>query len=183
MLQLPSWFIYRRITVVCKGTLAIHPDPMCAMNQIAAKEDGLPCSEVGAWTEDKYSRVASYDRLFSTGMKNQWPTRVYIHLYSGPGFARIRGTNRMMLGSRLLSLDVPDPFDKYIFCESDSALSGALKERVLRRSRKPVRVSYLATATSMLRKSANTYLHHPKIIASCPSVSLIRTTSRYGFRR
>jgi three-Cys-motif partner protein len=105
-----------------------------AMAEITAEEDGLPCSEVGAWAEDKYKLVGLYDRLFSTGMKNKWPTRVYIDLYSGPGFVRVRGTGRMLTGSPLLALGVPDPFDKYIFCESDRELLGALQSRVYRYS-------------------------------------------------
>ena len=104
------------------------------MAEIIAEDDGLPCSEVGAWAEDKYTLVGLYDRLFSTGMKNKWPTRVYIDLYSGPGFVRVRGTGRMLMGSPLLALGVPDPFDKYIFCESDPELLGALQSRVSRYS-------------------------------------------------
>ncbi len=102
------------------------------MAKIAAEDDGLPCSEVGPWAEDKYTLVALYDKLFSTGMKNKWPTRVYVDLYSGPGFVRVRGTNRTMVGSPLLALDVPDPFDKYIFCESDPVRLSALESRVRR---------------------------------------------------
>jgi three-Cys-motif partner protein len=104
------------------------------MAEIIAEEDGLPCSEVGAWAEDKYKLVGLYDRLFSTGMKNKWPTRVYIDPYSGPGFVRVRGTGRMLTASPLLALGVPDPFDKYIFCESDPELLAALRSRVERYS-------------------------------------------------
>ena len=100
------------------------------MGEIIAEDDGLPCSEVGAWAEDKYTLVGLYDRLFSTGMKNKWPTRVYIDLYSGPGFVRVRGTGRVLTGSPFLALGVPDPFDKYIFCESDPELLAALQSRV-----------------------------------------------------
>jgi three-Cys-motif partner protein len=100
------------------------------MAEIIAEYDRLTCPEVGAWAEDKYKMVGLYDRLFSTGMKNKWPTRVYIDLYSGPGFVRVRGTGRILTGSPLLALGVPDPFDKYIFCESDPELLGALQSRV-----------------------------------------------------
>jgi three-Cys-motif partner protein len=102
------------------------------MTEITAEDDGLPWSEVGAWTEDKHTLVALYDKLFSTGMKNRWPTRVYIDLYAGPGFVRVRGTNRMMVGSPLLALGVPDPFDRYVFGESDPTLLSALEKRVNR---------------------------------------------------
>jgi three-Cys-motif partner protein len=103
------------------------------MAEIIAEDDGLSCPEVGAWAEDKYTLVGLYDRLFSTGMKNKW-TRVYIDLYSGPGFVRVRGTGRLLTGSPLLALGVPDPFDNYIFCESDPKLLGALQSRVSRYS-------------------------------------------------
>ncbi len=99
------------------------------MAEIIAEDDGLPCSEVGAWAEDKYKLVGLYDRLFSTGMKNKWPRRVYIDLYAGPGFVRVRGKGRMLTASPLLALGVPDPFDKYIFCESDPELLSALESR------------------------------------------------------
>jgi three-Cys-motif partner protein len=110
--------------------------PEDAMAEIIAEDDGLPCSAVGAWAEDKYRLVGLYDRLFSTGMKRKWATRVYIDLYSGPGLARVRGTGRVLRGSPLLALGVPDPFDKYIFCESNPKLLGALETRVSRHPRK-----------------------------------------------
>jgi hypothetical protein len=76
--------------------------------EIIVEDDRLPCSEVGAWAENKYTLVGLYDRLFSTGMKKKWQTRVYIDLYSGPGFVRVRGTGRMLMGSPLLALGAPD---------------------------------------------------------------------------
>jgi three-Cys-motif partner protein len=104
------------------------------MVEIIAEDDGLPCSEVGAWAEDKYTLVGLYDRLFSTGMKKKWPTRVYFDLYSGPGFVRVRGTGRMLMGSPLLALSVPDPFGTYLLCERERELLGALEARVSRYS-------------------------------------------------
>jgi three-Cys-motif partner protein len=95
-----------------------------------AHDDGLPCLEVGAWAEEKYRLVQLYDELFSTAMKNKWETRVYIDLYAGPGFSRIRGTKRLLTGSPLLALAVPDQFDQYIFCETDPSHLGALERRV-----------------------------------------------------
>ena len=47
------------------------------MAEIIAEHDGLPCSKVGAWAEDKYKLVGLYDRLFSTGMKNKWNASVH----------------------------------------------------------------------------------------------------------
>jgi three-Cys-motif partner protein len=93
-------------------------------------DDGLITPEVGPWVEDKYRLVSIYDRLFSTGMKRKWDCRVYIDLFAGAGRSRIRGTKRIMLGSPLLALSVPDKFDKYIFCEENPVYLEALKRRV-----------------------------------------------------
>lgn len=97
---------------------------------VAAKGDGLFVEEVGSWAEDKYRLVALYDSLFATGMKHKWDARVYIDLYSGPGLVRVRDSQRLLWGSPLLALMTRNPFDKYIFCESDPESMGALKRRV-----------------------------------------------------
>jgi len=93
-----------------------------------AKDDRLPVIEVGRWAEDKHKLVSLYDRLFSTGMKRKWDTRVYIDLYSGPGIVRF-SDGRLMWGSPLLAMAVPDPFDVYIFCEREPSFAEALKIR------------------------------------------------------
>lgn len=94
------------------------------------QDDGLYCQEVGPWSEDKHRLVLLYDRLFSTAMKGKWQTRVYIDLYSGPGLVRVRDARKFSWGSPVLALSVPDPFDKYIFCESNEEALAALRSRV-----------------------------------------------------
>jgi three-Cys-motif partner protein len=78
----------------------------------------------------KYELLVHYDTTFSTGMKGRWKNRVYLDLYAGPGKSILEGNNRTVLGSPLIALSVPNPFDKYIFCESDAESMVALKERV-----------------------------------------------------
>ncbi|HZQ17367.1 MAG TPA: three-Cys-motif partner protein TcmP [Terriglobales bacterium] len=95
-------------------------------------EDGLQCPEVGSWTEIKQDHVAYYAKLFSSGMKNKWGKRVYVDLYAGAGYARVRGTARLIMGSPLRALLLADPFDKYVFCEEDAEKLEALKMRVKR---------------------------------------------------
>lgn len=97
---------------------------------IEAPDDGLFHDEVGAWSEDKYRLVSIYETIFSTGMKHQWDSRVYIDLYAGSGIVRLRGTNRFLMGSPLLALSVKNPFDRYIFCEQNHTALGALQQRV-----------------------------------------------------
>lgn len=106
---------------------------MTALHDLPTLEDdGLPTPEVGSWAVEKYRRVWYYDQLFSTGMKKKWDQRVYIDLYAGAGYARIRDQEIIVPSSPLLALMVDDPFTKYIFCEEDRELMKALRERVQR---------------------------------------------------
>lgn len=95
-------------------------------------EDNLICPEVGAWAEDKHRLVSLYSTLFSSGMKEKWDKRVYVELYAGAGYARVRGTSKLIVGSPLRALLVNDPFDNYIFCEEQSEKLRALKARAER---------------------------------------------------
>jgi three-Cys-motif partner protein len=94
--------------------------------------DEFDTPEVKAHTEDKYDPVRYYCDLFSKGMQYKWAGRVYVDLYSGSGKCRIKGTNKILLGSSLIALSVEVPFDRYIFCESDTVRLSALRERVRR---------------------------------------------------
>jgi three-Cys-motif partner protein len=67
-------------------------------------------------------------------MKYKWDQRVYIDLYAGAGYARVKGTKKILKGSPILALTVTHPFDKYIFCEESEKLLEALKVRVARLS-------------------------------------------------
>jgi three-Cys-motif partner protein len=94
-------------------------------------DDGLYCGQpVGTWAEEKHDRVSYYAKLFSTGMKAKWDERVYIELYAGAGYSRIRDTTRIIAGSAIRALLLEHPFDKYIFCEKGTKELEALKERV-----------------------------------------------------
>jgi three-Cys-motif partner protein len=97
-----------------------------------ASDDGLVCPEVGGWTEEKHRRVSFYATLFSSAMKEKWDNRIYVELYAGAGYSRVRGTSKFIVGSPILALSVKDPFDKYIFCEEDPEKLHALRVRVER---------------------------------------------------
>jgi three-Cys-motif partner protein len=99
---------------------------------LSISDDGLIAPEVGAWTEEKHRLVSLYSTLFSSGMKDKWNKRVYLELYAGAGYSRIRGSSRLVTGSPLLALKVKDPFDKYIFCEENLEKLNALKVRAQR---------------------------------------------------
>jgi three-Cys-motif partner protein len=91
--------------------------------------DGLVIPDVGSWAETKYRLIGLYAALFSTGMKNKWDQRVYVDLYAGAGYSRLRSSHRIILGSPLIALTVDNPFDQYIFCEADGQCIEALRYR------------------------------------------------------
>ncbi len=95
--------------------------------------DNYHTPEVGDWAEEKYRLLDCYASLFATSMKHKWDQRVYIDLFSGAGRARIRGTSRVVDASPLVALGIGDPFNRYIFCESDTDCMNALKNRVAHR--------------------------------------------------
>ena len=85
-------------------------------------DDGLIIPDVGLWSLKKYELVKNYARIFSTSMKNKWDCRVYIDLYAGAGYSKIRDNSKIVQASPLLAIDIPDRFDKYIFCETGFAI-------------------------------------------------------------
>ncbi|MCJ7486867.1 MAG: three-Cys-motif partner protein TcmP [Candidatus Aminicenantes bacterium] len=99
---------------------------------LSVRDDGLITPEVGDWAEQKYRLLWNYADLFATSMKNKWDERGYIDLFAGAGYARIRGTSRIVQSSSLLALQVADPFDFYIFCDADSNRLASLRERAAR---------------------------------------------------
>lgn len=94
--------------------------------------DGLPYNDVGNWTEEKHRLVAYYAAQFSGAMKDKFQKRVYIELYAGAGYSRIRESARIIPGSPINALTLKEPFDKYIFCEADDKKRAALEVRIRR---------------------------------------------------
>ena len=93
-------------------------------------DDGLITPEIGPWGEQKYRLLQGYARVFATSMKNKWDARIYVDLFAGSGRSCIRGTNKILLASPLLALEIPHRFNRYIFCEQDPEKLTALQKRV-----------------------------------------------------
>lgn len=102
---------------------------MSAPEDALVPDDGLIAPEVGPWTVEKHAMVSLYSTLFASGMKEKWSRRIYVELYAGAGYARIRGASKLVLGSPLRALKVKDPFDRYVFCEEKKDKLEALKIR------------------------------------------------------
>ena len=71
-----------------------------------------------------------YVSVFSTAMKDKWPQRAYLGLYSGPGRARVAGTGEIVATSAMSAIQVRYPFTKYIFVDNNPKCVAALKARV-----------------------------------------------------
>jgi three-Cys-motif partner protein len=99
---------------------------------ITTADDGLVIPEVGSWSEEKYKLVGGYCDVFTHSMQNKWSHLVYIDLFAGSGFSKIKGTGRIVYGSPLIALSLPIPFTKYILCENDKQNADSLNARIKR---------------------------------------------------
>ncbi|MFN4177529.1 three-Cys-motif partner protein TcmP [Phenylobacterium sp.] len=101
-------------------------------------------AEVGPWAKQKLDALERYLDYYTTRLKKQrqWRT-IYVDAFAGGGIARVRQNKRVrseqfdffegllgpqdpeqaqfVLGSPRRSLDLPNPFDSYIFIDADSA--------------------------------------------------------------
>jgi three-Cys-motif partner protein len=97
-------------------------------------KDGLPVRDSGSWAKEKLYYLGRYLKIFSVGMKNKWPGKLYyVDLFAGPGRCRIHGTEEEIDGSPLVSLLGFD-FAKYFFFEADRACFDALEARSRKRA-------------------------------------------------
>src|SRR5699024_3266412 len=97
---------------------------------IEAENDNFKIPEVRTWSIKKWRLMGAYCDIFTTAMGNIWDQLVYIDLFAGAGFARIKDTDRIYYSSPLIAMSTPIKFDKYILCEKDPKLFNALKKRV-----------------------------------------------------
>jgi len=95
----------------------------------ALDDDGYKTQDIGAWGEVKYRVVSHYAALFSQSMKDKWDFLIYLDLFAGAGRSRIRENNKIINSSSLSVLGLSQKFDQYIFNDSDSINSDALKNR------------------------------------------------------
>lgn len=99
---------------------------------IPVDDDGLYIPEVGSWGDEKYKLLGGYCDIFTTGMKNLWDSLIYIDLYAGAGYAKIKNSNKIRMSSALIALSIPNLFNKYILCEKDEKCFSALEARIER---------------------------------------------------
>jgi three-Cys-motif partner protein len=96
--------------------------------------DNLVLPEIGIWGLQKYKLLGDYCNIFTSGMKNNWEQLIYIDLFAGAGYAKIKDENRVLLTSALIAASIPHKFTKYIVSEFDKNKMDALKRRVERQA-------------------------------------------------
>ncbi len=94
-------------------------------------DNGLCVSPTRPWSAQKHRLISNYARILATGMKKKWDCRVYVDLFAGAGIARVKDTGELVRGSPILALEMPDKFDRYVFCEAEEEYLLALKKRVV----------------------------------------------------
>jgi three-Cys-motif partner protein len=100
---------------------------------VPIENDGLQIPDVGAWAKEKYCLVQTYCSMFTQSMQPpKWQSLVYIDLFAGAGYAKIRETSEIVPTSALLSLGIQKQFNRYIFCDIDCDNNAALQARVKR---------------------------------------------------
>lgn len=94
--------------------------------------DGLVARDSGDWAQDKLFFLSRYMNIFSTGMKNRHPRRVYVDLMAGPGLCLERKSGREFPGSPLLAIATPTPFSEVVLVEKEPECRAALEARLAR---------------------------------------------------
>ncbi len=98
----------------------------------------------GGWTEEKLRILKHYLNAYTTALKKQPFTKVYIDVFAGTGYRQQRKrlydlpslfkdteqeeSEEFLKGSAILALEASPAFDKYIFVESDPGKVGELKK-------------------------------------------------------
>ncbi len=93
-----------------------------------AVSDKLPTRPSGPWIDKKHKLLTYYAKLFASGMKYKWASRVYLELFSGPGKCFIRDSGKEDLGFPLKVIE--HEFTKFIFTEMSAPAAQSLATRL-----------------------------------------------------
>lgn len=89
-------------------------------------DDGLFTPEIKTHSVEKIVRHDYYAHLFAEGMKNKWPQRAYLGLYSGSGRGQLP-SGEIVETTAMGALR--EPFTHYIFVDNDERCIEALRAR------------------------------------------------------
>lgn len=98
--------------------------------ELATGADGLAVRVVRPWAKEKLHYLRRYIEIFTAGMKDKWPHRVYVDLFAGPGRSVIEDSAEEIDGSPLIALHTRYPFTRLFFNDADPVAVQALRTRV-----------------------------------------------------
>lgn len=93
-------------------------------------DDGFYTPAIKPHSVEKIRIHNYYVSLFTTSMKDRWPQRAYLGLYSGPGRATVETTGEIIETTAMSAFRPRYPFTKYIFVDNDSRCIEALSGRI-----------------------------------------------------
>jgi three-Cys-motif partner protein len=87
---------------------------------------------VGPWSIRKNDILEYYTTVYAeiTGYSAAKFKRTYIDGFANRGRSRLKGTNDIVAGSAIRALNIPHPFDRYVFVEQDHDRMVALRKNV-----------------------------------------------------
>ena len=80
---------------------------------VYADDDGLRIPEIGPWGIKKYNLVGHYCNIFTKAMRGKYDKLVYLDLFAGAGYAKVREVDRIVHTSTLVAMNTPKQFDHY----------------------------------------------------------------------
>jgi three-Cys-motif partner protein len=96
--------------------------------------DGLIVRSVKPHSAKKARMVRRDLATVGRAMNRQWFAVHYLELFSGPGRLLDEATGEEIPGSPLEALEIPTPFDRYVFSDFDESCVAALDRRIGARS-------------------------------------------------
>ena len=129
------------------------------------ENDGLHLPKVRWWAKEKHTILERYLDIFSTSMKDKWPKRIYVDLFSGAGMATIVDENKkpkeIIETSSLIAAKLKYPFTHLLLCEKNKKNADALAGRLDSLNPKP--------RYTLFNNDANECIN--KIVAQIPTSS------------
>ena len=94
------------------------------------EDDHLYTPDIKLHSLEKIRLHNYYVSLFTMSMRQRWPQRAYLGLYSGAGRARVEETGEIVETTAMSAFRPKYPFTKYIFVDSDPRCIEALFGRI-----------------------------------------------------
>ncbi|MEQ8554201.1 MAG: three-Cys-motif partner protein TcmP [Cyclobacteriaceae bacterium] len=93
------------------------------------EDDGNTIMDVGGWSIKKYRLAGHYCNIFTQAMRNKW-NLIYLDLFSGPGYVRLKESKQIIKNSALIALSLEHKFDHYIFNDLSKENYDSLSQRI-----------------------------------------------------